>query len=105
MSQHEVDRFKVIVLNGIVDLVRNGSDDFRGEVEKLCRPFLDLADVPYPTNSAEALEALYSYWGEHPDYPRDDWRYECSNNDTGQAYWDWVEREIWSNAEDEEPNE
>lgn len=30
------------------------------------------------------------YWGDHPKYPIEDWRYEIANNDTRQGYWEWV---------------
>lgn len=29
-------------------------------------------------------------WGEHPKYPKGDWRYEIDNNDTILGYWEWV---------------
>jgi hypothetical protein len=32
-------------------------------------------------------------WGEDPDYPRADWRYQVANGDTNQGYWEWVEHE------------
>ncbi|WP_448205338.1 hypothetical protein [Azospirillum sp. sgz302134] len=33
-------------------------------------------------------------WGEHPDYPRSDWRCEVANDDTNLGYWPWVAHEI-----------
>jgi hypothetical protein len=29
------------------------------------------------------------YWGEHPKYPVEDWRYQVANNETRQGYWEW----------------
>ncbi|MFB9062232.1 MULTISPECIES: hypothetical protein [Sphingobium] len=29
-------------------------------------------------------------WGEHPDYPVDDWKYEVVNGETRLGYWSWV---------------
>lgn len=29
-------------------------------------------------------------WGEYPQHPRDDWRYEVMNDDTNLGYWEWV---------------
>lgn len=30
-------------------------------------------------------------WGEDPDYPRVNWRYEVGEEETSLGYWDWVE--------------
>ncbi len=43
--------------------------------------------------SLAQLEAKYSSgdaWGQHPDYPREDWQYDVSNGDTRLGYWEWV---------------
>ena len=29
-------------------------------------------------------------WGEHPDHPKADWKYEVENGDTFLGYWEWV---------------
>ena len=29
-------------------------------------------------------------WGEHPDHPTADWKYEVENGDTFLGYWEWV---------------
>ena len=29
------------------------------------------------------------YWGEHPDYPRVDWKWEVADDSTMQGYWEW----------------
>ena len=40
---------------------------------------------------AEALkEAHGGMWGEHPEFPVDDWLYEVDNGDTRLGYWVWV---------------
>lgn len=36
------------------------------------------------------LEALYGYWGEHPDHPVAEWKREVANDDTRNGYWAWV---------------
>lgn len=41
------------------------------------------------------------YWGEHPDYPRDDWEFEVRNRETNAGYWDWVSDKVEMNDEDE----
>lgn len=47
------------------------------------------------TEEAEALaEDHGGVWGEHPDYPVEDWQYEVANDETRQSYWDWVIAQI-----------
>ena len=29
-------------------------------------------------------------WGDHPQYPKSDWKYEVENGDTFLGYWEWV---------------
>lgn len=43
-----------------------------------------------------------AFGDEHPDFPRDDWRYEVGNNDTVLGYWEWVEHQVESAADDAE---
>lgn len=31
---------------------------------------------------------------EHPDYPKQDWKYEVTNGDTKLGYAEWVEHKI-----------
>ena len=50
--------------------------------------------------SEKALEDSYGYWEEHPRFPREDWRYEVSNNETGCSYWAHVEGCIESQMDD-----
>lgn len=38
----------------------------------------------------DQLAPDHDYWGEHPDHPLDDWRYEVQNGDTRMGYWEWV---------------
>ena len=33
------------------------------------------------------------HWGEDPDYPLADWKYQVANDDTRLGYWEWVESE------------
>ena len=33
-------------------------------------------------------------WQTHPDYSREDWKYEVENDDTNLGYWDWVRHAI-----------
>lgn len=46
-------------------------------------------------NTVEELtEDHGGYWGEHPEYPLNDWKYEVENNDTRSGYWDWVYNKV-----------
>ena len=46
------------------------------------------------TSLKQELVWNYGYWGEHPDYPHSDWKYEVDNGDTREGYWEWVARRI-----------
>lgn len=39
----------------------------------------------------DIADANGGYWGEHPHYPINDWKYEVNNDDTRRGYWEWVE--------------
>lgn len=39
---------------------------------------------------AEALREKYGHWGEHPDYPVENWIYEVGSGDTRLGYWEWI---------------
>jgi len=42
-------------------------------------------------SSGTLSERYGGWWGEHPDYPVEDWQYMVANGDTRQGYWEWVE--------------
>lgn len=42
----------------------------------------------------ELMEQHGGYWGEHPDHPSCDWRFEVANEDTRMGYWEWVESRV-----------
>jgi hypothetical protein len=42
----------------------------------------------------DELRDEFGYWREHPNYPAKDWRYEVSNEETKESYWDWVFNKI-----------
>lgn len=46
--------------------------------------------------SPEQLDDKYNPEGdgEHPCYPRADWRYEVANGDTISGYWDWLYNQL-----------
>lgn len=63
---------------------------------KVISDFLKRAVV----RSREALEHIQlplvlpeppDVWGEDPDQPRSDWKYEVQNGDTNLGYWEWVQ--------------
>ena len=31
------------------------------------------------------------YWGEDPNHPVDDWKFEVANGDTRLGYWEWMD--------------
>ncbi len=35
-------------------------------------------------------EQYGSEWGEHPDFPVEDWQQEVAADDTRKGYWEWV---------------
>ena len=42
----------------------------------------------------DKLIQTYGFWGEHPDYPSCDWKYEVGSGDSRQGYWEWVTSSI-----------
>jgi len=41
-----------------------------------------------------------NHWGNHPDFPVEDWQYEVANNDTRLGYQDWLESRLELESED-----
>lgn len=54
-------------------------------------------------------QAEFGYWGEHPEYPVECWKYQVANGNTRCGYWEWVERAVEESndgggaEEDDEP--
>ncbi len=49
------------------------------------------------------LQAQYGgEWGEHPDFPVDDWQHAVANDDTRLGYWSWVKAQIDEAEEEDE---
>lgn len=38
----------------------------------------------------QTLIAKYGAWGEHPEHPVADWKYQVDNDDERRGYWGWV---------------
>ena len=36
---------------------------------------------------------LHGVWGEHPCFPRNDWKTEVQNDDTVLGYWQWLQNQ------------
>lgn len=62
------------------------------------RPVMDDCDM-----TADELAEKYAgpdgTWGEHPEYPRGDWRDEVQTDDTQLGYWDWVVSKLSQEAD------
>ena len=56
------------------------------------------------TTTRSVVDAIDAHggdvWGEHPDYPKEDWQYEAANGDTVLGYWEWAYNKA-QEAEDE----
>lgn len=55
--------------------------------------------------SPEELRAKYQDEPKgHPRFPKEDWQYEVSNDDTCLGYWEWVMHQVeaWQPEDDEE---
>lgn len=51
--------------------------------------------------TAQQLDDKYNQdGGEHPRFPRDNWRSEVFAENTLRGYWEWVEAQIWEEAND-----
>ena len=57
-------------------------------------------DLYHDTNVIHMQENNGGYWGGHPDYPVDDWKYQVANSETRQDYWEWVLGSMDADGED-----
>ena len=59
-------------------------------------PVLDPLVIP----SAEELDAMFNPdgGGEHPGFPREEWRQAVANEDTISGYWEWVRHQLIEEA-------
>ena len=50
--------------------------------------------------SAEELDEMFNPkgGGEHPGYPREEWRHAVANEDTISGYWEWVRHQLIEEA-------
>ena len=44
--------------------------------------------------ATQGLVATYGMWGESPNYPVADWKYEVANDGTRLGYWTWVAAKV-----------
>jgi hypothetical protein len=61
----------------------------------------ELAGNPNAIPSEAGLESMWSPDGdgEHPGFPRSDWREAVANDDTIQGYWGWLRHELCKEAD------
>jgi hypothetical protein len=52
---------------------------------------------------AEVLREQHGNWGEHEDFPVNDWREEVQNLHTRRGYWEWVAAELEARANEAAP--
>lgn len=54
------------------------------------------------TSIIEQLKETHGgHWGEHPEYPVQDWVFQASENGTRLGYWEWVASQLQTNQEEE----
>jgi hypothetical protein len=47
-----------------------------------------------PTEAERLAEEHGWEWGEHPDHPSEDWRYEAASGHERRGYWEWVADQV-----------
>ncbi len=47
-----------------------------------------------PVSIRKLQEEYGGEWGEHPDFPVDEWQQEVASDDTRLGYWAWVKAKI-----------
>ena len=70
-------------------------DQFRAALLEILGGVTGAQPVPFgPVRTAQVASLVDScggdLWGEHPQYPKSDWKYEVENGDTFLGYWEWV---------------
>ncbi|KAA0573418.1 hypothetical protein [Azospirillum sp. Sh1] len=82
----------------IHDIATNGGDGISLDdagIDALCERLNVEQEGPDPIGALiEEFGGDRGVWGEHPGYPRADWRYQVENGDTNLGYWEWVENEL-----------
>ena len=54
------------------------------------REILSAMSDPVTTSEIEQFKEEYGHWGEHPDFPVQDWQAEVQEGETRLGYWEWV---------------
>lgn len=83
-------------LNQSPDWNADTMDAVAEQVRAAGLPLLDELDADL---SVEELAEKYAsgdggYWGQHPVFPRQEWRKEVANDDTLLGYWAWVHHKL-----------
>jgi hypothetical protein len=85
-------------INQYIDKERGGQViNVAVECEDCYTVLLDFDNPDYD----DGQNVVMTPWGEDPAYPRRDWAYDVSNNDTSLGYWEWVKHNRESHKDDE----
>jgi hypothetical protein len=69
----------------------------RADAETAAKLIVDALNAYQP--GTQALIEQYGVWGEHPEWPFEDWAYQIAQQETRRSYWDWVAASIEANEE------
>lgn len=90
-------------LNQSMEEIFDNPEDYGFERVEDYTPQLEAVDNPQAAAddrdlTAEELDQKYNWngGGEHPDYPREDWREMVRIEDTLLGYWAWVQHQLTS---------
>lgn len=82
-------------LNQSPDWNADTMDAVAEQVRAAGLPLLDELDADLSVDElAEKYAGKDGGWGQHPVFPRPDWREEVANDDTLLGYWAWVHHQL-----------
>lgn len=62
---------------------------YEDAIDEACATSIEPDRIPEATHLLRSMLPEHG-WGEHPDYPLSDWKYEVSNEDTRLGYNEWL---------------
>ena len=88
-------------LTGILSEIRMHShnDQYRQALKEAIDIIAPRAETALTVLELEDKYTGGAGWGEHPDWPRQDWRQEVASEDTQVGYWEWVFNKVQSEDE------